>query len=212
MDDERDQRRSKVAVGSDIGGEFGHQVLAVGGLPAFAAITDDLRADGEILNDEVFVTFEDRSGWRVGQSDDRLFGDGQLGRLEPLGGTGPLLTRVARRTGRRLQRTGRDERPGLEALETEDFVFEFLDVVLQMADDIKQLPHQRGAFRFRDVGQRRDHGQILPTAMPGGPEFLRSYRPAASSGTAKWSDRRARSGRASSRRYPLRTPSPAEIG
>ena len=70
MDDERDQRRSKVAVGSDVGRQFGHHVLAVGGLPAFAAITDDPGADDEILNHEVFVTFDDRSGWRVGQRDD----------------------------------------------------------------------------------------------------------------------------------------------
>ena len=62
----------KVAVGPDIGWQPGHQVLAVGGLPAFAAVTDDRRADGEILNHEVFVAVEGRSEGRVGQRDDDL--------------------------------------------------------------------------------------------------------------------------------------------
>ena len=85
VDDEADQIRAKMAVGPDIGWQSGHQVLAVGGLPAFAAVTDDPRADDEILNHEVFVAFEGRSGWRVGQRDDNLVGNGQLGGLEPLG-------------------------------------------------------------------------------------------------------------------------------
>lgn len=54
-------------------------------LPAFAAVTDDPRADEEILNHEVFVAFEGRSEGRVGQRDDDLVGNGQLGGLEPLG-------------------------------------------------------------------------------------------------------------------------------
>src|SRR5664279_709082 len=56
----------------------------VAGLPAFAAITDHPGANDEILNHEVFVTFEDRSGWPVGQRDDDLVGNGQLGGLDPL--------------------------------------------------------------------------------------------------------------------------------
>ena len=73
--------------------------------------------------------------------------------LEPLGGARPLLTRLARRPGGSLERTGRDDRPGLESLEAEDLVFEFRDTILQMTNQVKQLPHERGAFRFRDVGQ-----------------------------------------------------------
>src|SRR5262249_31378956 len=96
-----------------------------------------------------------------------------------LGGARSLPTRVTRRTGRGLEGTGRDDRPGLGALEPEDFVFEVLDAVLELADEIEQLPDQRRAFGFRDLRQRRGHGQILPTAeLPCRlcPEFLRSYR------------------------------------
>jgi hypothetical protein len=71
--------------------------------------------------------------------------------------------------------TRRDDRPGLEPLETEDFVFELLDAILLGADDLKQLPHQGGIFCFRNLGQSQWHGQILPTAMPFFPIFLRSY-------------------------------------
>ena len=67
MDDERDQRRSEVALWQDIGRQPSHQVLAVGSLPAFAAVTDDLRTNDEILDHKVFVTFEDRSDRPLGQ-------------------------------------------------------------------------------------------------------------------------------------------------
>src|SRR5208337_2679478 len=89
--------------------------------------TGDPRADLQILNHEVFVTFEGRSGWHVGQRDDDFVGDDQLGGLGPLGGAGPLLTRLTRRPGGMFKGTRRDDRPGLEPLETEDFVFELLD-------------------------------------------------------------------------------------
>jgi hypothetical protein len=72
--------------------------------------------------------------------------NGQEGGLEPLGRSGPLLTRFARLRWRSLERTGRDDRSGLEALETKDLVFQFLDAVLETANDIEQLPHERGAF------------------------------------------------------------------
>src|SRR5208337_3862540 len=96
IDDETDQGRSEVAPGSDTFGQWGHQVPAVGTPPAFAAVTGDPRADLQILNHEVFVTFEGRSGGHVGQRDDDFVGDDQLGGLGPLGGAGPLLTRLTR--------------------------------------------------------------------------------------------------------------------
>src|SRR5271157_2994270 len=78
--------------------------------------------------------------------------------------------------------------PGLEPLETEDFVFELLDAILLGADDLKQLPHQGGIFCFRNLGQSQWHGYILPTAMPFFPIFLRSYDtiPQVASPTADW--------------------------
>jgi len=48
---------------------------------------------------------------------------------------------LGRRPGRSFQRAGRDDGPGLEALETEDLVFELLNAILQLANDIKQLPY-----------------------------------------------------------------------
>ena len=95
---------------------------------------------------------------------------------QALGGAGPLLTRLTRRPGGTFQGTRRDDRPGLEPLETEDFVFELLDAILLGADDLKQLPHQGGIFCFRNLGQSQWHGYILPTAMPFFPIFLRSYK------------------------------------
>src|SRR5271157_3943691 len=175
IDDETDQGRSEVALGSDTFGQGGHQVPAVGTPPAFAAVTGDPRADLQILNHEVFVTFEGRSGWHVGQRDDDFVGDDQLGGLGPLGGAGPLLTRLTRRPGGMFKGTRRDDRPGLEPLETEDFVFELLDAILLGANDLKQLPHQGSIFCFRNLGQSQSHGPILPAAMPFVPIFLRSY-------------------------------------
>src|SRR5271165_6709707 len=94
---------------------------------------------------------------------------------QALSGAKPLLTRLTRRPGGTFQGTRRDDRPGLEPLETEDFVFELLDAILLGADDLKQLPHQGGIFCFRNLGQSQWHGPILPTAIPFFPIFLRSY-------------------------------------
>jgi hypothetical protein len=128
--------------------------LAVGSQPAFAAITDDLGADDEVLNHEVFVTFEDRIGWRVDQRDDDLVGDGQEGGLEPLGGPGPLLTRGAWRAWRNFQRTGCDQGSGFQTLQAGDFIAELLDDLLLPLEEVQQLSHQRGRFGFGNLGQR----------------------------------------------------------
>ena len=153
VDDEGDQVRPEVAGGQDLGGQVGHQVLAVGSLPAFAAVEDDLGTNDEILDHEVFITFEDRFSWLIDQRDEDLIGNGQLGGLGSLGRARPHLPRLARLRGRSLERTGRDDRPGLESLEAEDLVFQFRETILQMGDEVEQLPHERRAFRFRDIGQ-----------------------------------------------------------
>ena len=125
----------------------------------------------------------------VGQRDDDLVGDGQSGGLGALGGAGALGLGVAGRPGRRLEGAGGDPRPGLEALEAGDLIFELLDAlplkadlvfeladpILLEADNVEQLPHQRRAFGRRDLGQRDQHGRILPTNRPGRPGLLRSY-------------------------------------
>ena len=183
VEDETDQVGSEVAAGQDIGGEWGHQALAVGGQPAFAAVADDAGLEDQILNDEVLVSLEDRPGRDVGQGDDDLLGDGQLGGLGALGGAGPFRLRVAGRPGRRLEGAGGDPGSGLEALEAGDLVFELVDALFELldallleGDDVEQLPHQRRAFGLRDVGQQDPHGQIRPaTSRPICPGLLRSY-------------------------------------
>ena len=93
--------------------------LAVGGQPAFAAVADDAGLEDQILNDEVFVSFEDGPGRAVGQRDDDLVGDGQLGGLGAAWRSRAVLARVAGRPGRRLEGTGGDPGSGLETLEAE---------------------------------------------------------------------------------------------
>ncbi len=59
VDDETDQVRSKMTMVLDVVGQWGYQVLAVGTLPAFAAVTDHPRLENQLLYHEVFVTLED---------------------------------------------------------------------------------------------------------------------------------------------------------
>ncbi len=154
VEDEADQVGPKWLPGMTSAGKGGDQVLAVGGQPAFAAVADDAGADDQILDDEVLVALEGGPGRRVDQRDDDLVGDGQLGGLGPLVGPGPLLAGsrggrggVSRRLGAIM---GRVLRPLRRAISSSSS----LDAVLLVADDIEQLPHQRGAFGFRDLGQR----------------------------------------------------------
>jgi hypothetical protein len=102
---------------------------------------------------EVFVTFDDRFKRRVGQTDD-LVGHGQLGRLEPFGGTRPFLTGFARQPGRSFERTGRDQGSSSQTPQAGDFIAELPDDLLLLPDDVRQLPHQGGGLGFRNVRQR----------------------------------------------------------
>jgi hypothetical protein len=120
---------------------------------AGSSITDDPGVDDELLDHEVFVTLEDRSGWRFGQRDD-LVGKGQLSRLESLGGTGPLLTGGARWPGKSFEGTGRDQRSGCQTLQAGDLIAELLDRLVLLLDEGPKLLHQGGRFGFGDVGQR----------------------------------------------------------
>ena len=95
VEDETDQVGSEVAAGQDIGREWGHQASAIGGQPAFAAVADDAGLEDQILNDEVLVSFEDGLIRAVGQRDEDIFSDGQLGGLGALGGAGPLRIGIA---------------------------------------------------------------------------------------------------------------------
>jgi len=70
---------------------------------------------------------------------------------------------------------GSDHRPGFQALRPGDFIYEELDAILLGADDLDQLPNQRGIFGFRDLGQGDGLGYILPTGQPICPVLLRSY-------------------------------------
>jgi hypothetical protein len=201
VEDETDQVGSIVAAGHHLGGQGGHQVSAVGGQPALAVVEDDAGPEDQVL-DEILVSFEDGPLRDVGQRDNGLFGNGQLGGLGALGGAGPLGLGVTGRPGRRLEGAGRDPGSGLEALEAGDLVLELLDALLLEtdlilklldsllleSDDIKQLQDQRRAFGLGYVGQEDPHDRIRPaTSWPTCPGLLRSYyrsRPVGELGTA----------------------------
>jgi hypothetical protein len=164
--------------------------VAIGGLPLFAAVEDDAGREDQVLNDIILGSLEDRAVRDVGPAEDGLLGDGQLGRLGSLGGTGPLRRWVAGRPGRRLEGAGGDPGPGLEALEAGDLVielvnalFELLDALLLEGDDVEQLPHQRRAFGLRDFGQRDRHNPILPTTRPNRPGVIEKLHQGLQAGT-----------------------------
>jgi hypothetical protein len=100
VEDETDQVGSEVAAVHHLGGEWGHQVLAIAGLPAFPAVADDARLEDQVLNDEVLVSLEDGPFRDGGQTDDGFLSDDQLGGLLSLGRAGPFRLRVAGRPGR----------------------------------------------------------------------------------------------------------------
>jgi hypothetical protein len=152
VEDETDQVRPEVAAGDDVVRQGGDQGLAVGGLPAFAAVAGDLGAEDQVLDDEVLVPFEGRLRGYIGDRDDDLVGDDQLGGLGSLGGPGSFLAGLGRLAGRSFEATGSDHGTRFQALEASDFVFELLDAFLLGADDLEQLSHERRGIGFRDVG------------------------------------------------------------
>ncbi len=115
VEEETDQVGSEVVAGHHIGGERGHQASAIRGQPVFAAVANEAGFEDQILNDEVLVALEDGSIRAVGQRDDDLVGDGQLGGLGALGRAGSFRIRVAGWAGRRLQGAGSGERFGVGA-------------------------------------------------------------------------------------------------
>ena len=140
-----------------------------------AAVAGDLGADDQILNDEVLIPLEGCLGGHVGQRDDDLVGDDQLRGLGSFSGPRSFLAGYGWRSGRSFEAAGCDHGTRFQALEAGDLVFELLDAFLLEADDLEQLSHERREIGFRDVGKKERHGQILPTAKPLRPGFLRSY-------------------------------------
>jgi len=97
VEDEAEQIGAEMAARDGVVGETGHDGLAVGQEPTFAAVTDVVGLDDEALDDEVFVALEPgpwRDQWRL--EDDHLV-DEELGGLGPLGGAGAFLVGLVRR-------------------------------------------------------------------------------------------------------------------
>src|SRR5262249_30177022 len=113
VEDETDQVGPEVAAGHHLVGERGHQALPLGGLPMFPTVEDDAGPEDQILDDEVLVSLEDGPLRAVGQRDDDLISDGQLGGLGALGGAGAFGLGIAGRPGRGLEELGAIRGPGL---------------------------------------------------------------------------------------------------
>ncbi len=58
VDDEADQVGSEVTAGENSRGQGSDQGLAVGGLPAFTSIEDDMRLDDQFLDDVLLIALE----------------------------------------------------------------------------------------------------------------------------------------------------------
>ena len=78
VQDETNQIRSEVATRQNICRKGGDHALPIVGQPVFAVVADDARLKDQILNDEVFVSFEDRLRRDVGQANDDFLGDNTI--------------------------------------------------------------------------------------------------------------------------------------
>ena len=113
-----------MATWDDGGGQASHDGGAAGCDPAFAAISDVVRFEDEILDDEVLVAFELGSRWDLLGLDDDLLVDGEFSGLGSFVGAGSFLAGRRVWLGRRrsLELAGSDLGFGLEPLEDGDLV------------------------------------------------------------------------------------------
>jgi hypothetical protein len=113
-----------MATWDDGGGQPSHDGRAVGCDPAFAAISDVVRFEDEILDDEVLVALEQGSRWDLLGLDDDLLVDGEFSGLRSFVGAGSFLAGRRVWLGRRgsFELAGSDLGFGLETFEESDFV------------------------------------------------------------------------------------------
>jgi hypothetical protein len=113
----------------------------VRGQPTLATETDDVRAQHQILDHEVFIALEARAGGDVGRND-LLLADGEPLGLAAPGPTAPVPP-VRLGLGALLHAAGLELGPALDAFERRDLRPQFGDRLLQ-----------RRVLRQQPLGQR----------------------------------------------------------
>jgi hypothetical protein len=171
--------------------------LSVRGPPAFAAVADHARHQEQVLDDDVLVALEARSGWH--RDREHLVLDAAppvaLG-AAPAAPPRSLAGRRRRGVARPLQARGLPLRPRRQPLEPGDLVLQLSvlgpqrGILLAQPDDLVQQPRHQGSkipdrqrLDLRGFGQRHRPGgphllpptKPLPTLMPGNlPRLLRT--------------------------------------
>ena len=148
---------AEVVAGEDVVGQGGQPAAAVGQLPTLAAVAGGLGAEDEFLDDVVLVAVEGGAWGRIGQRDEDLAMDSELGVLGALAGAGPFLGRGRRPGGRSFQGAGLNLGSRLEALEDGDLIAEAEDLFLLLVEEVEQSNDERCAFVFGDLRQRQGH-------------------------------------------------------
>jgi hypothetical protein len=135
--------------------------LPVGGQPALAAEADDLRAQHQILDQDVLVALEAGAGGDVGR-EDALLGDGQPVGLAAADAAGP---RLARRLGlgALLHAARLQLGPALHALELGDLRPQLGDRLLERGI-LRQQPLGQG---FQRVTRQACEGDLLRSGHAG---------------------------------------------